>query len=602
MTLEEVIESYRTLSALEQKKLGKLKSQIFQIGSLRLAVVLLCAFGIYYFWFHVAAILGCIAAALIVFLALMKYHSRLFFKKKYCELLIGNAENELKGLDYDFSPFDGAAEKTDGHHSFSLDLDLFGDHSFFQSVNRTVTGYGKDELVNKFLYPQDRKDNILAAQAIIKELSGKKDFLDEFRVCGQISETENLNINNFASRFDQSKTLSTSLWRFMPIVPLLTIIIYLIIDSMIGMPGSVGGLVYTLLLIVSLVPLKWTAAKMSAFEKRLKSLKTYAEIFRVIEKEEFRSEELIALQHNIRSGQSASKAIHKLLWYSDNLSQSQNIAGIFVFNPFMFWHVFWAIKIEKWLAENKDNIDQWFHTLAQLDSYVSLAIFAYNHPQYTYPEVSDDYMFEAQKMGHPMIRRDACVTNDVDIAEHPYFLVVTGANMAGKSTYLRTVGLNLVLACMGAPVFACSLKFYPFHLVTNLRTSDSLADNESYFFAELKRLKMIIDRLENGEELFIILDEILKGTNSEDKQKGSIALMRQLVANKGCGIIATHDLILGNLEKEYPGQIKNFRFEADITNNELTFSYKIREGVAQNMNACFLMSRMGITGLEEGKR
>jgi DNA mismatch repair ATPase MutS len=226
-----------------------------------------------------------------------------------------------------------------------------------------------------------------------------------------------------------------------------------------------------------------------------------------------------------------------------------------------------------------------------------LGIFAYNNPDYAYPEVSDTFMFEAKELGHPMINRSACVRNDVEMNGQPFFLVVTGANMAGKSTYLRTAGINLVLACAGAPVCAVSLRFYPYRLVTNLRTSDSLTENESYFFAELKRLKMIIDRLQSGDRLFIILDEILKGTNSEDKQKGSIALMRQLVSLEGNGIIATHDLVLGILEKEFPGAIKNYRFEAGIDGEQLSFTYKIQEGVARNMNASFLMKQMGITGL-----
>mgnify|MGYP003511001956 FL=1 len=167
--------------------------------------------------------------------------------------------------------------------------------------------------------------------------------------------------------------------------------------------------------------------------------------------------------------------------------------------------------------------------------------------------------------------------------------------MAGKSTYLRTVGVNYLLGLTGAPVFATSLTIYPAQLITSLRTADSLVNHESYFFAELKRLKMIIDRLSQGEEMFIILDEILKGTNSVDKQKGSLALMKQLITYKACGIIATHDLVLGTLENDFPDQLKNYRFEADIKENELTFSYKLREGIAQNMNACFLMKKMGIT-------
>lgn len=163
--------------------------------------------------------------------------------------------------------------------------------------------------------------------------------------------------------------------------------------------------------------------------------------------------------------------------------------------------------------------------------------------------------------------------------------------MAGKSTYLRTIGVNYLLACIGCPVCCEQLTLYPAQLITSLRTSDSLTDNESYFFAELKRLKRIIDLLNEGKELFIILDEILKGTNSSDKQKGSLDLIRQFMHLKTNGIIATHDLLLGTLADQFPGQIRNYCFEADIKDNELSFSYKLREGVAQNMNACFLMKK-----------
>ena len=197
------------------------------------------------------------------------------------------------------------------------------------------------------------------------------------------------------------------------------------------------------------------------------------------------------------------------------------------------------------------------------------------------------------------MNRDKCVRNSINIEKRPSFIIITGANMAGKSTYLRTVGINYLLACIGAPVCASQMEVYPANLVTSLRTSDSLTDNESYFFAELKRLKLIIDKLEAGEELFIILDEILKGTNSMDKQKGSFALIKQFMTLRANGIIATHDLLLGTLADLYPHNINNYCFEADITNNELTFSYRMREGVAQNMNACFLMKKMGIAVIDD---
>lgn len=168
--------------------------------------------------------------------------------------------------------------------------------------------------------------------------------------------------------------------------------------------------------------------------------------------------------------------------------------------------------------------------------------------------------------------------------------------MAGKSTYLRTVATNYVLGCIGAPMCTTdgNNRLHPATLFTSLRTNDSLRSGESYFFAELKRLKMIIDRLNNGERMFVMLDEILRGTNSHDKQQGSYSFVKQLIQMQANGIIATHDLALARLKSVFPESISNLCFEADICNDELTFSYKIREGVAQNMNACFLMKKMGI--------
>ena len=254
-----------------------------------------------------------------------------------------------------------------------------------------------------------------------------------------------------------------------------------------------------------------------------------------------------------------------------------------------------AIKLERWQQKHSGQLKEWFDALGFFDAFCSFGAFAFNHPDYTCPVVTDNcFEMEGKALGHPLIHRDKCVCNDVHIPKSKYFLIVTGANMAGKSTYLRTVGVNFLFACMGLPVYAESLTVYPARLVTSLRTADSLVSNESYFFAELKRLKMIIDRLDAGEELLIILDEILKGTNSVDKQKGSIALVKQLISKNTCGIIATHDLLLGSLSDMFPEHVHNKRFEADINGDELTFTYQLRDGIAQNMNATFLMKKMGI--------
>jgi DNA mismatch repair ATPase MutS len=188
-----------------------------------------------------------------------------------------------------------------------------------------------------------------------------------------------------------------------------------------------------------------------------------------------------------------------------------------------------------------------------------------------------------------------CVPNDIKISNIPFFQVVTGANMAGKSTWLRTVGTNLLLAMMGSVVNAKAFKFAPVNIATSLHTADSLMKNESYFYSELLRLQEIINLMHEGKPVFVLLDEILKGTNSGDKEAGSIALLKQLIDLKSYGIIATHDLNLAKITDQYQQFTENCRFEAEIIDDKLFFDYKIKEGVAQNFNATFLMKKMGIT-------
>ena len=325
-------------------------------------------------------------------------------------------------------------------------------------------------------------------------------------------------------------------------------------------------------------------------------LRSYAALIARVEAETFCAESLVALRRRFvpTEGISASQAIRGLSRLIGALDQRYSMAGLLL-NLFLLRDVWLAARVERWMARHARHAADWFGALAEVDALCSLGGFAFNHPDYPYPDLTDAYFcMEGRGLGHPLIHRDRCVRNDLHIARPPHFVVITGANMAGKSTYLRTVGVNFLLACMGLPVCAEQLTVSPAPLFTSLRTADSLAAGESYFFAELKRLKQIIDRLQAGEQLFIILDEILKGTNSEDKRKGSLALMKQLVGRGACGIIATHDLQLGALADEFPDAVENGCFEADMTADTLTFSYRLRPGVAQNMNACFLMKRMGI--------
>ena len=261
-------------------------------------------------------------------------------------------------------------------------------------------------------------------------------------------------------------------------------------------------------------------------------------------------------------------------------------------NGFLLWDLNQAFKIEQWIKTYGHEVGQWFDTIAFFDAYNSLGNFAFNHPKYSFPKLTDDaVVLKALDAAHPLLDPKKSVTNDFEI-QGEQFLIITGANMAGKSTFLRTVSLQIVMSNMGLPVCASSVTYSPIKLITSMRTSDSLTDDESYFFSELKRLKFIVDQIQT-DSYFIVLDEILKGTNSTDKAIGSRKFVEKLIGSKATGIIATHDLSLCEASNSLP-QVENHYFDAQIINGELYFDYKFKEGVCQNMNASFLLKKMQI--------
>ena len=598
VAMEKVYKYYQDISTAYTRQAESLNKKIHLLGSIRLALAVGMVAMIYIFRASDWTILAGITVAFILpFIALMVWHTRLYARKCYAEALTQLCLNELKGLDYDFSAFDGAAEKNTAEHSFTLDLDIFGDRSLFQSINRTVTFTGKEMLADWFMYPLTDKKEIRDRQEAIRELEAFTHLRQHFYVTGILQPGGKNDLKQLSTLagttpfFIKSLFWKTAVWA----MPALWVII-IAGTSMSLFPSSLAGTFFALAFLFSYWRTKKITDLHNTVNKMEKILCTYASLMKSVEGENFQSKQLSDICRELTGdNQMASQVIKQLSKHIGALDQRFSAMGM-ILNIFILRDTRTAMKLEKWNQKHAHDTIRWFNALAKFDAYCSLGGFAFNHPGYIYPEIADVYFKMAGKaLGHPLLKRNVCVRNDIAIEKSPWFLIITGANMAGKSTYLRTVGVNYLLACIGAPACAESLTVYPARMVTSLRTADSLMSNESYFFAELKRLKMIIDRLQQGEQLFIILDEILKGTNSIDKQKGSLALMKQLVAYQACGIIATHDLALGELEQEFPDQIKNYRFEADITNNELTFSYTLREGVAQNMNACFLMKKMGIT-------
>lgn len=591
---------YKRRLANSKRNLMETKRIVYLLGSTRLAVFLLTLTAVIIFWSKgTATITAIIAAGLIGFLSLLKVYNKHQNRKHYLRTSIRCDENELKALTRnDFSAFDGAADHLDSEHSFALDLDIFGNQSLFQSINRTCTNFGRNVLIDWFERPLRFADKIVGRQEAVRELCAKETFIHQFEVLGRINpgrSTDYMEIDQFVAGpyFIRNRKLWKTLSKVFPAVWLIAIIT--VVAGWLPLNVLIG--VYLATFLISELQAKPVNQLQQVIGKKVDILRTYSDLIELVEKEPFESFRLKDLQTIFTDGKiPASTKFKRIAQLANELEQRGNLVVHLLLNPLLLWDIKKSIIIEEWKEKDGQNLMLWIKTLGRFDAFNSLGRLSFNHPNYVYPTLTDDYfVMQGKALGHPLMKEDDCVRNDIDVSRNPYFLIITGANMAGKSTYLRTIGVNYVLACMGAPVFADSLTLCPANLVTSLRTSDSLNNNESYFYAELKRLKMIIDRLYNGERLFIILDEILKGTNSIDKQKGSLALIEQLVKLDACGIIATHDLVLGTLEKEFPQHVKNYRFEADIDDDDLSFSYKLREGIAQNMNATFLMKKMGIT-------
>lgn len=591
-------EWYNTNLSDTNQNLNKVNKTILYISIIRIMLFVGCISTVIALWSYSAQtiIIGA-CCTLIPFLIMIKVHNSFFMRKQWLEVKADILKKELKGLNNDYSVFDDGKEFSDTEHLYSFDLDIFGRKSLFQAINRTCTHIGKRTLADWMKNHLRTKKDIENRQNCIKDLSTRNDFRLKFAITGLINRSKNSDDNDIQKWAETESSLTKSTWARILIwlVPSVNIILLVCgLANIISM--SWFGLIFSVFVILSFSVIKRATALQEEYGKKLKTLSTYARLITLAQNEEWNAEGIKDIVKRLEiDGKSPADALNALTKELDRLDLRNNQILYVILEGSMFFQLRQMIRIEAWKDRYGKCLSGWLETVGEIDALCSLGTFAYNHPDYLFSEITDTpFCYDAEELGHPLMPKEQCVKNNALIPSRPYFLIITGANMAGKSTYLRIIGVNYLLACIGAPSCCKRMKIYPAQLITSLRTSDSLSDNESYFFAELKRLKRIIDMLNNGEELFIILDEILKGTNSTDKQKGSFSLIRQFMTLKANGIIATHDLLLGELVKYFPYQIRNYCFEADIKNNELYFSYKIREGIAQNMNACFLMKKMGI--------
>ena len=336
----------------------------------------------------------------------------------------------------------------------------------------------------------------------------------------------------------------------------------------------------------------------SSSEAAPKYWSKYIEMLHDIENKDFQSEQLQQLKAGLYfQNQSASQISNNLVKLIAQLDYGRNMVLTLVFNSVFLWDIRCIYKLSKWHQQYHHLLDQWFDVIVEFDALSSFGNYNFNHAGWTLPvPQSSPFIFDAEKLGHPLINPQKRVDNDFILDGSGKLAIITGANMAGKSTFLRTVGINLILAMNGCRVCARLMRFTPIALYTNMRTTDNLMNDESYFYAELLRLQQLLERIRKGEKLFVIIDEMLKGTNSVDKLNGSKELVKQLISLEAVGIVATHDLKLTELAGQFPDSIQNQCFEVQLANDDLSFDYCLRPGVTQTMNATFLMKKMGIIG------
>ncbi|HCE58851.1 MAG TPA: hypothetical protein DER09_13740 [Prolixibacteraceae bacterium] len=535
------------------------------------------------------------AAALVLFLFLVKKNIQVEKRKKETAILKKLCEDELLALKHKYSHFKNGIEYTDPDHFYAYDLDLFGEGSLFQYLNRTVTVDGEMLLAKILVHPPFEKEEINERQQAIKELAQNPGWRLHFRATGlMFEESKELNLEIRAwtkttLNLEKAGIINHLLW----LIPLLTMVA--------AIPAILG--ISKLFLWVTII-IQWSLILFFSkqisfyfryFGRKSALLEKYMALLEYIGKGDFKSEKLLQMKHSVIHPKPAGKTFSELKNWVNRFEYRQNIIVAFLLNSLLLWDIRCMFHLWRWHQQHHGEIAGWLDAIAAFDELITFGGFAGNHPGFVYPEVANDnFIFRAEQLGHPLLPQNKRVGNDFTVAGWSKAVIITGANMAGKSTFLRTVGINLILAETGAPVCAQCMVFTPVQLFTNMRTTDSLQKEESYFFAELKRIKRVLELLENGMPVFVILDEMLKGTNSLDKLNGSKELVKKLLQLPAVSFIATHDLKLSEMEVNFPEQVSNLCFEIKIESNEMVFDYKLSDGVTQTMNATFLMRKMGI--------
>ncbi len=578
-----------------EQEAASLSARYNRFSMLRLVGFILGIAAVIYGWSTFGVLVGLFLLFLIglAFAWFVRWHQKMQHLRRHLEKLATINQLELQAADNDFSSFDPGLEFIDPAHPYTGDLDIFGEFSFFQYTDRTSTASGKQWLADYLQTPAE-KTKILLRQEAITELSEKLDWRQDFQATGQETNDSPVHVKQLkewlkTEPFVKGNRMMTAALFLAPIWALIGLLLFIFY-----LPWYAA--------ILFLVPPAWllrrTYEQVNQVHLRTTHaedvLSRYSDLMRCIETEDFTSKKLQKIKAALFSNsEPASRNIRRLSYLIGQLNVRYNVFAVFL-NLGGLWDLQWVYRLEKWKEKMKSDVPVWFDALAELEAILSFATLHFNNPDWIFPEIYDEDKLVAEAIGHPLIAAETRVDNDMKMPVRGHIRLITGSNMAGKSTFLRTAGLNIVLAMTGAPVCAKKFQVPLLRVYTSMRTQDALHESTSAFYAELKRLKFVIEAVERGEKVFFILDEILKGTNSRDRHTGAKALIEQLIRSKGAGLIATHDLELGALEKDSEGAIENWCLEVDIRGDQLHFDYKLKPGISKSFNATLLMQQMGI--------
>lgn len=590
-----IIETYQALRDQYKQQFEALSIKHRNLSVLRLLVVI-AALVLYYFaittdtsWKLYTAI-----ALTVCFIFLMKLHQKISKQRIFVKALEEINTNEVDYLSGTQIPFYSGASFQNDQHAYSSDLDLFGNRSLYQHLNRTSTQMGRQQFADGLLNSSD-KETIQNRQQAIHALTQNIAVRQDYFALGSIAN-DSKDVYDRLIRWSEQEEAAVPkplliLCYILPAVLIGAIVMYLFTKE--NIYWSVINKLAPVNLLLFFGQYKHIRKAMFSTEKITEMMASYGAMLAHIESASFEEPALKTLQHKIKNTEAnASKALQDLGSIFSKMETIQNPFSAFIMNTLFLYHIHQLNNLNNWKQKHKKYLQQWLDVIGEMEMLQSLANLKYNNPDFCFPSINLDNKISFTALGHPLISAQKRVCNDVSFNERR-FIILTGSNMSGKSTFLRTLGINMVLAGMGAPVCAAAADLQPMKIFVSMRQSDSLADSESYFFAEVKRLKFIMEQLKD-EVCFVLLDEILRGTNSDDKRSGTIGVIEKIISRNAIGAIATHDLEVCLTTENHPDILTNKCFEVEIINDELVFDYTLRTGICKNKSATFLMKKMEI--------